>query len=148
MTVLRVLGLENIEQAAAIHAQAMADGLGGKAWTADTFATLLATQGTFGWMVEDAAVMLVRQTDETAEIFTIGVAPSARRMGLARALLQTAYVALQALGAMRLQLEVAVDNLPAQHLYRTEGFEAVGRRPNYYKRGSGSVDALIMERQL
>ena len=69
-------------------------------------------------------------------------------MGLARALLQTAYVALQALGAVRLQLEVAVDNLPAQHLYRTEGFEAVGRRPNYYKRGSGSVDALIMERQL
>jgi len=142
---LTALRLENVEEAARLHALAMAEGLGGPAWSADTFATLLRTPGTFGWIVKDEGLLLIRQAADEAEVFTIGVAPTARRKGTARALLETACIALVALKVERLLLEVAVDNLPAQQFYETEGFKSVGRRPHYYKRGAGSVDALVME---
>jgi ribosomal-protein-alanine N-acetyltransferase len=41
-------------------------------------------------------------------------------------------------------LEVAVDNVAALALYRSRGFEAVGRRPGYYSRPDGPIDAMIM----
>ena len=145
---LAALRLENVEDAARIHATAMAGGLGGPAWTAETFATLLRTPGTFGWMVPDKGLLLVRQTPDEAEIFTIGVVPAARRMGIARTLLETACIALVALKVGRLLLEVAVDNQPAQRFYETEGFTIIGRRPGYYKRGTGKIDALLMELRL
>ena len=145
---LAALRLDNVEEAASLHALAMAEGLGGPAWTAETFATLLRTPGTFGWMVPDEGLLLIRQAADEAEIFTIGVAPAARRKGVARTLLETAAIALAALKVERLLLEVAVDNLPAQRFYSSEGFKTVGRRPGYYKRGAGSVDALVMEVRL
>ena len=145
---LAALRLENVEEAERIHALAMADGLGGHPWTAETFSTLLTTPGTFGWLANDQGLLLIRHAGDEAEIFTIGVTPFAQRMGVARALLETAYIALTALKVERLLLEVAVDNQPAQLLYRAEGFTAVGRRPGYYKRGSDKVDAVIMERKL
>jgi len=145
---LTALRLENVEEAARLHGLAMAEGLGGPAWTAETFSTLLRTPGTFGWMVPEAGLLLIRQAMDEAEIFTIGVTPAARRTGVASALLETACIALAALKVERLLLEVAVDNQPAQRFYEREGFKTVGRRPGYYKRGAGSVDALIMELRL
>jgi ribosomal-protein-alanine N-acetyltransferase len=41
-------------------------------------------------------------------------------------------------------LEVAQDNGVAIALYRRAGFQVVGRRPNYYRRGGISIDADIM----
>ena len=41
-------------------------------------------------------------------------------------------------------LEVAVDNAPAEDLYRAAGFVAVGRRARYYSRPDGRVDAVIL----
>ncbi len=142
------LSLENTQEAARVHALAMAAGFGGEAWTAETFATLLRTPGTFGWVADRAGLLMLRHAGDEAEVFTIAVAPAARRRGLARALLETGYIALTALGVQRLLLEVAVDNLPAIALYRAEGFETAGRRPGYYRRGAGSVDALTMARPL
>lgn len=145
---LTALRLENAEEAARLHAIVMAEGLGGPAWSAETFGTLLRTPGTFGWIVPDEGLLLIRQAADEAEIFTIGVAPSARRKGIARALLETACIALAALKVTRLLLEVAVDNLPAQRFYETEGFKTVGRRSGYYKRGTSNIDALVMALQL
>ena len=139
---------ENVEEAARLHALAMAEGLGGPAWSAETFGTLLATPGTFGWMVPDRGLILVRHAADEAEIFTIGVAAAARRQGVARTLLETACIALQALKTERLLLEVAIDNLPAQRFYESAGFVTAGRRPGYYQRGAARVDAPIMELRL
>jgi len=41
-------------------------------------------------------------------------------------------------------LEVAEKNLPAIELYRKQGFLAVGRRQNYFRRGDGQDDAIIL----
>lgn len=135
---------DNTDDAARLHAQAMAEGLGGAAWSAETFRTLLGTPGTFGWMMPDRGLILVRHAADEAEIFTIGVAPAVRRQGVAYALLETACIALKALKVKRLLLEVAVDNLSAQRFYEEAGFETAGRRTGYYKRGAGRVDALVM----
>lgn len=135
----------NLDEAARLHGIAMADGLGGQAWSAETFQTLLATPGTFGWMLAGQGLILVRHTDSEAEIFTIGVVPAARRQGAARTLLETACLALAALKAERLLLEVAVDNIPAQRFYQQAGFAITGRRRGYYKRGTARIDALVME---
>jgi [ribosomal protein S18]-alanine N-acetyltransferase len=137
-----------LAEAARIHAAAMADGLAGGAWSEETFRTLLATPGTFGWLIEGKGILLLRYSGDDSEIFTLAVTPEARRQGIARNLLETGYVALTALKVNRLLLEVAVDNLPAQALYRSQGFAVIGRRPRYYKRGAGAVDALLMERRL
>lgn len=136
------------ERAAVIHAAAMADGLGGDAWGAPSLRGLLSTPGTIGWLADDAALVMARAMAGEAEILTIGVHPAARRQGLARALLAACYAVLPAMGAERLLLEVAIDNLPAQTLYRAEGFAVVGRRPEYYRRGADRIDALVMARDL
>lgn len=148
MTDLLPLTPDLAEQAAEIHAAAMADGLGGDAWSAGSFLALLGSEGTVGWIAKQGGVVLARAIAGEAEILTIGVHPAARRQGLARALLNVCYAVLPALGADRLLLEVAVDNAPALTLYRSEGFAAVGRRTNYYKRGLAHIDALVMARGL
>ncbi|MCA8926465.1 MAG: GNAT family N-acetyltransferase [Alphaproteobacteria bacterium] len=126
----------------------MADGLGGEAWTEASFRALLGGDGSVGWIAGGAGLVLARAIAGEAEILTIGVHPAARRQGVARGLLGACYALLPALGAERLVLEVAVDNLPAQALYRSEGFAVVGRRPGYYRRGAARIDALVMARSL
>ncbi len=148
MTELIPLTIERTKDAALIHAAAMADGLGGEAWGAASLRSLLNTPGTVGWMVEDAGIVLARAMAGEAEILTIGVHPAYRRQGIAKALLAACFAVLPAMGAERLTLEVAIDNLPAQTLYRAEGFKRVGRRPNYYRRGGQRIDALVMARWL
>ena len=45
----------------------------------------------------------------------------------------------------RLFLEVSTDNTAATKLYSGLGFEAVGRRKDYYRRPNGQpVDAIIL----
>ncbi len=148
MTDLLPLTPDLAEQAAKIHAAAMADGLGGDVWSADSFRALLGSEGAGGWIAKQGGVVLARAIAGEAEILTIGVHPAARRHGVARALLNVCYAVLPALGADRLLLEVAVDNAPALTLYRSEGFAAVGRRTGYYKRGPARIDALVMARNL
>jgi ribosomal-protein-alanine N-acetyltransferase len=49
-------------------------------------------------------------------------------------------------GAREAFLEVRVDNEPARALYRSEGFDEVGRRRGYYD--GGRVDAVTMRKEL
>jgi [ribosomal protein S18]-alanine N-acetyltransferase len=81
-----------------------------------------------------------------AEILTLCVTPGARRRGIARTLLAALYAGARAACAARLVLEVAADNPEARALYAAEGFATVGRRPGYYRRKYGAVDALILAR--
>ena len=56
-------------------------------------------------------------------LYDLFVAPSARRQGIARALMNTASEWAKAQGAARLDLETARDNYPGQALYRDLGYE-------------------------
>lgn len=77
-----------------------------------------------------------------AEIHTIGVDPTHQSRGIGRTLLDGLLVAADGLGAT-VYLEVRTDNAPALALYRSEGFEVVGRRRSYYASGA---DAYTMAR--
>lgn len=81
-----------------------------------------------------------------ADIQTIAVAPSARRHGLGRDLITRLCDEAMRRGANTIFLEVRVDNLGAQALYRSLGFEDIAVRPHYYQ--PDDVDALVMRRSL
>src|SRR5579885_2491071 len=108
----------------------------------------MALSGGFGWLAweeeEPAGFVLVRDLGTECEILSFGVIARWRRRGIARALLQTAIDEAARRGLPSLVLEVAVDNEPARELYLAAGFTAVGRRPRYYRRPEGRVDALVL----
>ena len=67
-----------------------------------------------------------------AELESIAVSEEAQKRGVGAELLKTAMGAVIALGAKEMVLEVRESNLAAAALYARAGFEAIGRRPNYY----------------
>jgi ribosomal-protein-alanine N-acetyltransferase len=75
-----------------------------------------------------------------AELLRVGVAPAARRSGLARALLVEGLERLRRLDVQVCFLEVRVDNHPAIDLYESLDFCCTGHRRGYYRDGT---DALI-----
>jgi ribosomal-protein-alanine N-acetyltransferase len=92
-----------------------------------------------------AGLLIARKAADEAEILTFGVAPSCRRMGLGRALLQRAVAMLAASGAKRLYLEVGEGNEAALTLYRALGAVPVGKRPGYYEHGAdASIFSLAL----
>lgn len=129
---------------AALHAACLEE-----AWLAADIATLLRQPGVFAALAMDTAPMgfvLWRVAADEAEILSIGVLPSARRHGIATALLQAAIVSLLAGGIASLFLEVARDNEAAVAFYRSHGFAEVGRRARYYRRAGGrDADALVLK---
>jgi ribosomal-protein-alanine N-acetyltransferase len=80
----------------------------------------------------------------TADVQTIAVAPAHRRRGIARAMLTRLLEIAEASDCREVLLEVRADGVEAIALYRSEGFEVIARRADYY--GSGE-DALIMRRR-
>jgi ribosomal-protein-alanine N-acetyltransferase len=123
-------------------------------WSRQGFAEMLAMPGTFGLMARDETnaalgLIVLRVTADEAEILTIAVAAPMRRRGIGAALIAAAQGEAHGRGATRLHLEVAEDNFAARRLYTGLGFEPVGKRGNYYARGSlGSVAAILMARSL
>ena len=75
-------------------------------------------------------------------ILNIAVAPTHRRHGLGRRLLEACIDWGQRQGVTAYTLEVRRGNLPAQGLYRTLGFDHVGTRSGYYL--DNGEDAMIM----
>lgn len=76
-----------------------------------------------------------------ADVQTVAVAEAAQGRGTGRRLLRTLIAEARRRGAEQVMLEVRIDNAGAQHLYRSEGFDAVHTRARYYPDGG---DALIM----
>jgi [ribosomal protein S18]-alanine N-acetyltransferase len=75
-------------------------------------------------------------------LMNLAVHPERRRAGIARALLQEALSRARSLGAETAWLEVRPSNTPALALYKSLGFEEVGRRPKYYE--DTQEDALVL----
>ena len=146
-TVLRRISPFDLDAAAALHAGCFDD-----AWSAAAIAAVLATPGSFGLLSitsgDLSGFLLARVAADEAEILSIGVLPAWRRRGVARALMAAAALHAADSGARRLFLEVAADNSAARGLYLRERFAQVGRRPCYYRRAAGAIDALILARPL
>lgn len=120
---------------AALHATSFSD-----AWSAAAIRELFAGPGVFAFFLSDGFI-LARAVGDEAEILTLAVAPQTRRRGLGRLLVRMAARHAGTLGAESLFLEVAVDNIAAQTLYRGAGFAPVGRRKAYY----GGQDADVLK---
>lgn len=75
-------------------------------------------------------------------IDNIAVFPEARRKGVARQLLDSLIEWLRQQGGIFLTLEVRPSNAAAVSLYRSLGFQEVGRRPRFYT--APTEDALLM----
>ena len=101
------------------------------------------------WLVweEDgtaAAYLGVQRVPPQADVMNVAVSPALRRRGIARALFAELERRLPEID--ELFLEVRASNSGAIALYRTLGFEQVGRRPNYYL--DPREDALILRQEL
>ncbi len=118
------------------------------AWSAEEIRSLMEGLGAFafsaGSETSPSGFVLCRIAADEAEVLTIATQPDHRRQGVASTLLAAAMAGAMAGGAVSMFLEVAVDNLAALALYRSRGFEAVGRRQGYYSRPGGPIDAMIM----
>lgn len=95
---------------------------------------------------EAAGFVLARQAVDEVELLLIAVAPDYRTRGLGRKLLRLFFESAAARSATRVFLEMRADN-PAEALYRSEGFEPIGRRRDYYRTITGErIDALTFAR--
>lgn len=146
---VRSVARADLATLARIHANCFPE----DAWDAAALASVLAMAGAEARLAEEGgrALGLIFATviGEEAEILTLGVAPEARRRGIARALLADFYARAGAKGANRVVLEVAADNGAALALYEAEGFRTVGLRHGYYHRDRGpAIDAWLLRRML
>ncbi len=107
----------------------------------------MADGNTIGWVAELVAGAAGKDTErpdsiagfitariaaDEIEILNLGVAPHARRHGIATALLKAATTWGTENHAQKAFLEVRVSNSAAIRFYETAGFQEVGRRAKYY----------------
>ena len=116
-------------------------------WSSGTISTLLDTPETMGLIAlgpgdEAVGFAIGRAIADEGEVVTLCVSPSARRQGIATALIDRLKELLAP--RRRILLEVAITNREARDLYESLGFQEVGRRPAYYHRDGKTVDALIL----
>ena len=142
-----------LERAAELHALCFP----GESWSRADFEGILQIAGASGrWAIDPAdpeqrpqGFLFDMLLGRAGEIVTLGVAPSARRLGAARALLEDLLARARALGIASLTLEVAEDNAGALALYAGLGFERAGTRRGYYRRPDASLmDARLLRRTL
>lgn len=77
-----------------------------------------------------------------ADVLTMAVNPLHWGRGIGTALLQALLAQAGARGCGEVFLEVRVDNLRAQELYRRHGFRQIGLRRGYYQ--PSGTDAIVM----
>lgn len=81
-------------------------------------------------------------------ILNVCIAPEQQGRGLGRTLLRAMLKHARDVRAERVFLEVRPSNPGAQHLYESEGFNEIGRRPRYYPAPDGREDAIVMAIEL
>ena len=125
----------------------------GEAWTRSQCAGILPMAGVSLMIAreeggEPIGFSLFRGVAEESELLLLAVLPSRHRRGIGRRLLDDFIERARTGGATRVHLEVR-DGNPAIAMYRTAGFDPVGRRRNYYHARDGrEFDALTFARNL
>ena len=124
------------------------DLFGVEQWSAGMFWNELAAGHPYVAAVQDGEVIgyagLVVAPPDEAWVNNMAVRRDHQRHGIGRALLEELLAIARRSGARHTLLEVAADNLPAQALYDSYGFEVIGLRKNYYQ--ASGMDALVMRR--
>ncbi len=129
----------------------------GERWSADQIISALSMPGTTVALAftqdntqsHPAGFALVRQVVDEAELLLIAVAPNQRGKGLGGRLLDYTIEICSASSTRDMFLEVRSGNTDAIYLYKSRGFEVVGKRPGYYRSDNGQLhDALTMHRLL
>lgn len=130
----------------------------GEAWTRRQVADALLMPGTHYLLAGPdgaappegapaAGFALSRGAADEEELLLIAVHPAHRNRGVGGRLLARFIAEAEARGAVRQFLEMREGNW-AERLYIRHGFESVGRRRHYYRRGSGTpLDAITFSRQ-
>lgn len=142
----------DLELLAALHGLCF-EKAGDEVWDLPAITALLKSPGVFAYLAvagadTPAGLVIARAGGGETEILTIGILPAFRRQGLGSALIDAVATHAPGHDADTVFLEVAADNRSAQALYRSGGFQPVGRRAGYYRRDSGPVDAIILRRDL
>lgn len=126
----------------------------GEAWTRSQCAGILPMHGVSLVVAREAeggAVIgfsLSRTVADESELLLLGVIPGRQREGIGRRLLDDFTIRARAARVTRVHLEVR-DGNPAVEMYRGAGFEAVGRRRNYYQGAGGKrFDALTLSQDI
>lgn len=119
-------------------------------WSEADFVQLLSAPGIEGWIcwagTRISGYILVRSTDEEAEILNLAVAPEFRRLRVAHRLLGRGLDALFERGVHDVFLEVRRSNRAARALYHRLGFALAGVRQGYYRKPL--EDAMVLRRRL
>ncbi|MCK4939217.1 MAG: GNAT family N-acetyltransferase [Rhodospirillaceae bacterium] len=156
---------ENVEQLgdimAELHRRAftIATPQGNESWGLESILSSLSQKGSFALLATSAddepmgfvlgrAVGPTEKFDGEAEILTIAVDPTNQNRGYGRLLVEGAATKAREVGANKMYLEVAADNIAAGSLYQKLGFKNIARRVDYYVRKNEVVDALIMEKSI
>ena len=113
-----------------------------KPWSASDFADLKKSGCEI--IVSQNGFAVWRNVADESEIITIGVAPDARRNGIASAMLAIIEKNIKNQGVKKIFLEVASTNIAGQKLYENNGYKVVGMRPKYYD----GIDAILMAKDL
>lgn len=147
---MRQLTAVDAREMASIHAESFAPPFGTGGWDALEMATHTGRDLCLGTDQDGtlAAFVIVSVAADQAEILTIATAKAARRQGLGHTLLDEVTAQLRDRGARELFLEVAEDNPAALALYRSAGFQPIGRRPGYYRRVDGRFAAVTFSKKL
>lgn len=141
MTV-RPLGPEDAEPVAHLLLASI-----GPAWTAEAVREEITRRGAVALGVlqdgEALGAILGFTVVDELEIDVVAVAPTARRRGLGRSLVEAAMARARSCGAAQAFLEVRAGNAAARALYASLGFAESGVRRGYYDDGE---DAIRMAR--
>ena len=150
LPVIRRIGADRAADCAALHALSFAH-----PWTAAEFDQLLGARETMADGALDGkdqtlfGFVLSRLAADEAEILTIAVDPTHRKMGIGAKLLTAHLAKLAAARVKALFLEVDQNNMAARALYARFGFQQVGERKAYYRAADGSrATALVMRLDL
>lgn len=141
--VLRTAQARDLDAILAIEKRVFSD-----PWSPDSFAPEFTDPYSWFCVAEiDGALVgyaIARIVARQGEIANIAVDPVHQRTGLGGKLLDAAIEAADAAECEAVWLEVRISNEPAQKLYESRGFEAIGRRRGYYR--TPVEDALVLRR--
>ena len=120
-------------------------------WTPGIFRDCLKA-GHQCWVLDSAAGLVgygvLSVAAGEAHLLNVCVAPEFQGQGHGRRLLRRFVDLARWHLADRIFLEVRPSNPGAYRLYQDEGFNEIGRRPNYYPASNGREDAIVMAMEL
>ncbi len=121
-------------------------------WNLATLRNLLLQPTCVGCIAKTDRMMigflLAQKVDDQLEILSFAVLPQNRRLGIGREMLGWLLRYGCDTGCREIFLDVAADNAAAMALYQSGGFAIYDRRPQYYIRKKGRIDAILMKRSV